>query len=439
MASVFNLQGWDFFAVQNYEAAAEKFLHAFNTCVGEGLRGAYIDNYRKSKALIINAEGERLFNLGRYNEAIAKFKEAQASFPPYEARLIKQMNQNQARALSRIGLTLWNEAWAAEEKGNNNDAKEKFKKADELFNQALRLDPGSSDLQRFTQVSTLKFQGNEFYNQGLEFDKKQKLQEASNKYQEARNKFQQGFKLVFDSRFETSARQMGLNQAKALSRVGITLWNEAWAAEVNGNDNDAKEKFRNADEMSNEALRLDSLNCEYIKFSQISTLKIQGNELFNQGVDLHEQANELMKMQKYEEARNKYQESNKRFKQGYEASDHDSKFKTSIELVQECIDEISEMIKVIQLGSSAKDGNNEKISTGIVASLKSKRSIATVKRFPELKPSTNFPDSVFIPVHYSESKFTPIPYLQHTFSQLIFPTQVHFPVTISQPILQPLI
>lgn len=152
-------------------------------------------------------------------------------------------------------------------------------------------------------------------------------------------------------------------QARVLNKRAQLLWNEAWAAEESENVDEAKEKFEQASTMFKDASELDSGNSEYQKFTHISGLKIEGNEFFNHGVELHHNASHLKEKLNYQEARDTYQQAKEKFQQGFEASDNNLRFKTCVDLVQECIDEINETIKSIQLNAgktNARDDESDK-------------------------------------------------------------------------------
>lgn len=134
--------------------------------------------------------------------------------------------------------------------------------------------------------------------------------------------------------------------AKQLKTKAVKLWNDAWLAEENEDEIEAKSLFQKASDMFKRAFDLDLTNKEYKKLIDISKLKVEGNVSFNDGVKLEGEANELKQQQKYEDAQIKYQESLDKFQQGYRLS-NDEKFKTCIEIVTENIAELSNVIETL--------------------------------------------------------------------------------------------
>jgi hypothetical protein len=144
------------------------------------------------------------------------------------------------------------------------------------------------------------------------------------------------------------------DQAVNLFQSAIKLWVEAWTAEDNSLLREAKEKFHQAHELSSEALQLDRENVEYQTFVAISSLKIEGNEAFNEAVKLQDQANATCTKYLFQEARNKFQEASGKFDQAYQLTKNE-KFADCCKFIEENVSSIKIAIRKIQLNTGVMD------------------------------------------------------------------------------------
>ncbi|BFD46150.1 MAG: hypothetical protein DMENIID0002_07960 [Rickettsia endosymbiont of Sergentomyia squamirostris] len=146
---------------------------------------------------------------------------------------------------------------------------------------------------------------------------------------------------------------------------GNLLSSEAWEAESDGyNDRsaEAEQKFAKSLQLYKVAVELSPTNIAYKHALDITSLKIEGNSLFSEGVELaniayeiQEEANELaIDQEVYQEVLSHYQQALKFYKaaqisfhEGWDLS-KDARFKSCIEIVQNSIGLIQERIEEIQ-------------------------------------------------------------------------------------------
>lgn len=170
----------------------------------------------------------------------------------------------------------------------------------------------------FADAKVSNKEAEDFMNQGLYDRAEIKLNEA---YDEC------------PSSEATALAKIRGNQVKLSNLQGVKLWNEAWLAEENDQPETASAKFQAA-----KAKFAQAGNSRWVG---IVDLKIEGNKLFNQGVELHEQANRLKQQQRYEDCLRVYQQCIAKFRQGLNSS-NDQRFSDCIELVEESITKIRE-------------------------------------------------------------------------------------------------
>ncbi|MDR0329936.1 MAG: hypothetical protein LBH99_04700 [Rickettsia sp.] len=146
---------------------------------------------------------------------------------------------------------------------------------------------------------------------------------------------------------------------------GNLLSNEAWEAESDENEDrslEAEQKFAKSLQLYQEAVKLSPTNIAYKHALDITSLKIEGNSLFSEGVELakiayelQEEANELATDQavyneilgKYQQALEFYQVAQVSFHEGW-CLNKDARFKSCIEIVQDSIGLIQGNIEEIQ-------------------------------------------------------------------------------------------
>jgi tetratricopeptide (TPR) repeat protein len=121
---------------------------------------------------------------------------------------------------------------------------------------------------------------------------------------------------------------------RKIFEAATSLWNEAWELEVN-KYNKAAFFFKEALDSFTEVSRLDPENREYSKWMEICKLKIDGNELVEQGNNLINQGrtdNQIAALSKFRAALQK-------FSRGL---NDDSKFEPSIRVAESLLNEIDD-------------------------------------------------------------------------------------------------
>ncbi|WP_375326319.1 hypothetical protein [Candidatus Tisiphia endosymbiont of Nemotelus uliginosus] len=146
---------------------------------------------------------------------------------------------------------------------------------------------------------------------------------------------------------------------------GNILSNEAWEAEsdeLNDRSVEAEQKFAASLKLYEEAVKLSPTNIVYKHALDITSLKIEGNNLFSEGIvlasiayGLQEEANALaVDQEAYEEILGKYQQALGAYKAAQDSFhvgwnlSKDVRFKSCIEIVQDAIELIQEHIEEIQ-------------------------------------------------------------------------------------------
>lgn len=160
----------------------------------------------------------------------------------------------------------------------------------------------------------------------------------------------------FITESETSVLLSQNLQANRIFQSAMNLWSEAWIAEENFLVKEAKEKFEKSRNLFTEALQMDSKNSYYLKFAKICALKVDGNETFNDAIELQSQGNNTNLKYLYQEARNKFQKASKIFDEAFLISEN-LKFIESNKLIDENIQSINMAIKKLQLNTGSNDVN----------------------------------------------------------------------------------
>lgn len=121
------------------------------------------------------------------------------------------------------------------------------------------------------------------------------------------------------------------------------MWNEAWEAEERNQSEKAESLFRKSYDEFCAAQNLFPNNRQFSKWANICELKMEGNEDFNEGVELHLEANRLCQKRLYLEACKSFTSAGANFAKGYALSD-DDRFQDCLDLVRESINEIKELL-----------------------------------------------------------------------------------------------
>lgn len=194
---------------RNYDRAIFLFNDALVQVVDED--DALKVTIMKSKSETFNDWANHLEENFDFEGAISKFKDAVKSAvnetdrKQFQSGLLKA----HAKSLYAKALTLWNEAWVAENNDEVAKATAKFMESSSLVLQASNMDPTNRDYQRLSNECSFKIEGNAFFNDGLKLREEanklriqQRYNEALSKNREALKKFQEGYDLGNDERFK---------------------------------------------------------------------------------------------------------------------------------------------------------------------------------------------------------------------------------------------
>jgi tetratricopeptide (TPR) repeat protein len=199
-------EGNELYVDQKYGEAIMQYEQAINLTKNDGNKIVY-------NSMIISARGHKLYQQGKYLEALGTYKETDyvnkaacynklgkysEAIKAADEALKKDPSDTNAKywkviALFAQGEELYNEAWEAEndEKNERSDeATEKFEKAKNNFKSAHELIPDDIKYIQKLQLVSLKIEGNTCFNEGVVLQQSGKYQEALDKYQEAIQKFE---------------------------------------------------------------------------------------------------------------------------------------------------------------------------------------------------------------------------------------------------------
>ena len=149
-------------------------------------------------------------------------------------------------------------------------------------------------------------------------------------------------------------------EANRLTSEGVQSYNQAWEDEENEDTESASQRFNDAHNSISQASLLLPLNQSLKNFTSTINFKIEGNSLFNEGVDLlnranalREKANEaielgdIQKAEKYlRKAKEKCLEARGKFDEGYRLS-QDERFHTCTSIVDETLGPLESAFKSI--------------------------------------------------------------------------------------------
>lgn len=304
LAKDYNSRGDDFFESGDYQKAEDEYLKAYNVSREEKERQKYGENYEKAKierqAKTLNSQGYDLFENVQYDEAYDMYNRAYEKSRESEVRLIYAGNRNRAK--------LEADAVKINEQGNCSFKRGEYVKALEYYQQA---------------------------------HDKSRLTKEKNKYLRNRNKVR-----------DVMERLVRLD----------TLWKEAWDAEndeVNDRSEEARDKFGKLASDSEDCLRLFPVVSGFKQYRTLVSLKIEGNEIFNRGLQsqqhaialyrvaqqLNEQRNYTLAKVKFEEAMEFFRETLEKFEEGRKT---DERFASCIEFIQEHMNKVVESIELIE-------------------------------------------------------------------------------------------
>jgi hypothetical protein len=352
-----NNKGCQLFQEGKYVEAAEYHNNAYQFCSSRYCNEqAFRNNRDKAKtevdAINLNSQGDNLFNQGRYNEAQSKYQEAYnkstvaTNKATYDACKSKAKVELDAIGLKELGDKEFNS-------GRYDSAKVKYQQA---------CDKSSVTANKTTYVTCInktktELEAMKLNSEGDQLFEQEDYKESLDKYQSAYNK----------SKITKEKNIYAINKDKAqtiINKLSIldTLWSKAWDAE-NDTENDrsgeAKEILQRVLSESKDSLKKFPDNLRFKHYETLVSLKIEGNELFNQGlesqqngIELLQAAQELKQQQEYElanikfkDAKGKFSDAQEKFKIGRE---NDQRFSSCIEFVQEQLHEVIQSIEITE-------------------------------------------------------------------------------------------
>ncbi|WP_341792345.1 hypothetical protein [Rickettsia endosymbiont of Gonocerus acuteangulatus] len=380
-ATELNEQGNILFASGNFSEAKDKYQQAYDISEVAKKNDNFFSKlfyspheYKKNKdkaqteldAIALSDQANILLNQGKFAEAIIKYQAAYDKTQIFNQRDQYKNNRDliQAKVYNKEGYQLLSEASTG---GDIAVKILKYKNAQEKFEKAINIRPNSdvyksslAKVKAELDAINLNSQGDNLFDQG-------RYHESHNKYQEAYNKSQiTKEKNIYAINYEKA--QTIINKLSKLE----TLWNKAWEAENDTEDDRSKEAGEVFQEVLREAkdgLKIVPNDPKFKQYETLASFKIEGNELFNEGLEsqqngfeLLQEAHKLKQQQKYELANSKFHEAKDKFsnaKDKFEiGSNEDQRFVSCVELVQEQLNEVMESIKNTEQYTLASELSN---------------------------------------------------------------------------------
>ena len=343
-------------AEEKIKAAKMKFRQAF--------RDSNYDPRFKSAVDFVQKDFEKMKNL-----EVTQKENPNLQFKLSKPENVAEKMKNDASSLYNQGFAHLKEGWGLD----SDMAKERFKIASDHFEKALQLDPDNAEIEKMFNVSSFRSEGNKTFEEGTKLTEQGnqlkmegKHGEAEEKIKAAKMKFRQAFRdSNYDIRFKSAVEfvqkdlekmsssasvqesntKMAENsagtednnvetmkqRAETLFNSGLVAWNEGWHSEPAR----STEKFKNARELFKEAFKMSPNNLEYKKLLKASEMNVENNGFFKQGVLLQKKANKMKVDGNFKEAKELQKESKMKFRQGFENSGFDSRFKASIDYFQQ--------------------------------------------------------------------------------------------------------
>ncbi|WP_425361699.1 hypothetical protein [Candidatus Tisiphia endosymbiont of Mystacides longicornis] len=378
-AGKLNDEGNTLFTSGDFTEAKDKYQQAYNISEvakkNDGILGRlfyspheYKSNKDKAQveldAIVLNGHASILFNQGKFAEAIIKYQEAyDKSQVPNQRNKYKSSSEIiQAKIYNKEGYQLLGEARS---EVDINVKMIKYKNAQEKFEKAINICP-NNDIYKNSLTKALNSidafhcnsEGDQLFEQG-------EYKAALDKYQTAHDK----------SQITKEKGIYALNRDKVQTIIDLDkLWNKTWDAE-NDEENDryeeAKENFQKVLNKATGCLEIFPDNPKLKQYETLALLKIEGNEFFNQaielqkeGIEILKEAQELRQKQKYELANIKFNEAKEKFNEAKEkftigSKSDQQRFTPCIKVVQDQIEEVTQSINNIDhiLNTGSNDLN----------------------------------------------------------------------------------
>ncbi|XP_053693702.1 titin homolog [Sabethes cyaneus] len=392
-AEELNREGNDLFYNRRlYKEAYEKYSQACNLCTHDySQKDEFEKNRAKTqlelKAVDLNTEGDRLFAQGKFSEATDKYQQAYNMSQVTTEKMFYKLNRE--TAAKRIQEQLKNaQVDQLNHEGDLFYNQEQYRAAYEKYDLAYNITSDYAEKAKFKQNSDaakkeadaadLNAEGDRLFHQGKFGDAQSKYQQAHEisqvslqraKYESNKEKARliEGMQRNMQAEQLHQSKQsvVGNEQeiykpgpGKSLTVFAKKMWNEAWQAEDDDRSEVAISKFQEANKLFHQALQLAPADREILGLSNACSLKIEGNEQFNEGIKfqqdgvrLLQEAKQLERQQRYKRAKLKLKEAELKLLYAMESFEsgivHDRRFVSCLELANQQVKDIVGSIKMI--------------------------------------------------------------------------------------------
>ncbi|MGN7619489.1 MAG: hypothetical protein ACTJLN_01500 [Rickettsia amblyommatis] len=387
-----NEQGNTLFASGNFSAAKDKYQQAYNISEVAKKNDNFFSKlfyspheYKKNKdkaqteldAIALSDQANVFLKQGKLAEVIMKYQAAYDKTQIFNQRDQYKNNRDliQAKVYNKEGYQLLSEAST---RGDLAVKILKYKNAQEKFEKAINICPNSdvyksslAKVKAELDAINLNSQGDNLFDQG-------RYHESHNKYQEAYNK----------SQITKEKNKYAVNQEKAQTIINKllkleTLWDNAWKAENDTEDDRSEEAGGFLQEVlreSKDGLKIVPNDSKFKQYEILVSLKMEGNALFNEGLEsqqdgleLLQEAHKLKQQQKYDLANVKFYEAKEKFSNAKEkfeiGSNEDQRFVSCVEFVQKQLHEVMASLEITEQHTLASGLSNLDINISNISYL----------------------------------------------------------------------
>ncbi|QWB86748.1 hypothetical protein JRD95_00804 [Rickettsia parkeri] len=290
----------------------------------------------------------------------------------FDSKTGECLSHNKNQATEKLN----NKGWQLFQEGKYSEAAEYFNNAYQACSSGYQneqtfknnIDKAKAEL----DAINLNSQGDNLFDQG-------RYHESHNKYQEAYNK----------SQITKEKNKYAVNQEKAQTIINKllkleTLWDNAWKAENDTEDDRSEEAggfFQEVLRESKDGLKIVPNDSKFKQYEILVSLKMEGNALFNEGLEsqqdgleLLQEAHKLKQQQKYDLANVKFYEAKEKFSNAKEkfeiGSNEDQRFVSCVEFVQKQLNEVMASLEITEQHTLASGLSNLDINISNISYLK---------------------------------------------------------------------
>ncbi|XP_053682193.1 uncharacterized protein LOC128732817 isoform X1 [Sabethes cyaneus] len=351
-AASLNNEGDALYRQSKFSDALEKYQQAYDTSIIDFERNKYKTNrddaveaeHKRKAADALFKEGNELLNQAQYREAYEKLDRACSTCTSGYARIETFRIKRDEASREMKAANFNDEGNALFGQGNFNEAQNKYQQAYDscqVRTQYLKYKANVARCKTELQAKALCDEGDKLFVQ-------HKYADAQAKYQKAHHK----------SSVESERVAYKIKQAKCLRMMAEKTWNDAWFAENSDHSKVAVGKFQETTSLLRKALQLAPTDGKLLALSNACSLKMDGNALFNEGIksqqdgiQLLEQAKQLKRQQRYEEAKSKLKQAERQLLHAMEnfqrGTEYDQRFVSCVELAKQQIEDVGESIGTI--------------------------------------------------------------------------------------------